>query len=1285
MNHYGQRRGLRNHWNAADELLRIERMKNALRKDFIREIRKNPGRFLSILLIVLLGAAFFSGIRSAGGQMKYSADLYYDQSKLMDIRVLSTLGLTEDDLEALQAVEGVELVRGGTTKEVLLETAEDAYAVKLIAQTDDVNLVTITDGREPQKVDECVMDDALMKKLGYQLGDVVTLRSGTEDPLTDDLNETEFTVVGTGLLPYYMDTTRGVGTIGSGTLEGFLVLPPEAFDMDIYTEVYVRIAGAEELNSYSDKYKTLAETVVDRIEEISDAERQRRYDEIVQEGTDKIEEGKQEIADAEAELADAKEELDEGKAELDDAKEELDDGKQKLDDAKEELADGKKELDDAKAELADGKKELDDAAKELKDGQEELDSAKAELDAGAAELADAKEQVDAAEAQLADAAAELAEGEAKLTDAKAQLDAAKAELDAGEAELAAGKAELDAAKEQLDAAKAEMDAGEAQIAENEAMLQEMSADLEAGREQYNRAKEQLEAMRQQPDADPAVIAAMEAQLAQTEAQLEAYESAIQEGMLQLAAAKAMWEEGKAQYDAGLAEYEAGKAKYEAGLAEWKAGKAKYDAGLADYEAGLAEYEAGRAQYEAGLAQYEDGKRQYEEGTAEYEDGRRQYEEGVAEYEDGKRKYEEGLVEYEDGKAQYEEGLAEYKDGKKKYEDSVKEYEEGLAEYEDGLKEWEEGNAEYQEAYADARKEIAKAKIEISDAEKELAELGIPTWYILDREKIASCASFGMDADRMDSLGNVFPVLFFLVAALVSLTAMTRMVEEQRQQIGTLKALGYGNGSVAAKYLMYALLASLGGAVPGVLFGEYFLPWVIISSYQTMMYTGLPAYYLPLDWVQGLLAIFLSAACTGLATWAACYRNLKEKPADLMRPEAPQVGKRILLERITPLWKRLSFNRKSTLRNLFRYKKRLFMTLIGISGCMSLLLVGFGIRDAIQVVDDRQYSVIFLQNATVSRDADADAAELKELEETIQNYPGMLSALDTYEMSVTLNANGTDQTAYLYVPSDVGRVFDVVCFRDRESREVYPYPESGVALSEKTASMLGVTVGDTITIQKGEKSDPVPIQVETVFENYLQHYAFITPETYERLFGEAPKYNSIEIRYEDNSEEAEQKMGKTLMALEACTGISFVRDQQKMTGDMLALLNLVIWVLIGAAAMLSCVVLFNLNSINLTERQRELATLKVLGFTDWEVAMYVYRENVILTLISVVVGAVLGTLLTMFTLLTVEVELMMFGRGISIPSYVICAVLTFAFSIIVNFAMYSRFKKINMVESLKSVE
>ena len=1447
----------------------------AFRKDFIREITKNKGRFLSVFFIVLLGAAFFSGIRSAEGDMKVSADRYYDEVNYMDLKVLGTLGLTDDDLADIAKTDGVKAVYGGKTVEVLHDIGESEQVVKLIALTDSVNEPRVVKGRMPEKEDEILVDTQFLKSSGCEIGDQVTFTSGTEDPLSDSLTGDTFTIVGSATLPYYMDLNRGTGSIGNGSINSFALLLPEAFTSDLYTEIYVQADGAQEEASYSDAYDETVKAVQTKIEALEDAACDRRYTAVKTEGQEKIDDAKQQVADAEQKLADAKTELDDGAQQLADAKvtiadkeQELLDGEQTLKDKEQELLDGKQTiaekeqelldgkqaiaekeqellsakatiadkeqelvsgkatLKDKEAELASGKATLEAKAAELESGKAtlsqkaaelesgkttlnqkaaELESGKAALEAKAKELSDGKTQLAAKETELASGKTELEEKMAQLSAAKTELSQKQTELNAAKEQLSVKETELNAAKEQLSAAREELESKKEETAAGRAQYEAQKAAYEEQKNQYETAKDQLaqlggqlsdveaaqtevagqieaitaqldglteedevyaslleqktaleakqtelaqqlSTMHEQKTFLEQNIAAFEAASAEAEAQLVAAEAQITDaenqlaaadaqltekeqecaaGEDELAAAKEELENGEAQVTAGLAQIADGEAQASAyqkqledGEAQLNAAKAQIEEGEAQIEANRSKLEEGEAQLAAARAQIVDGEQQIasyqqtiQSGEAQLAEGRKTIADGESQLADAKQTISNGesqiaeakqsiadgetqLAEAKqtiaDGESQLAEAKQTIADGETQLADAKQEIADGkisLAdakqEIADKEKELEDGKAEYEKAKADAEPEIADAKQEIADGEKTLADLKKPTWYVWGRNKVTSTESFGQDAGRISNIGKFFPVIFFLVAALVSLTTMTRMIEEQRQQIGTLKALGYSDGVIAFKYFAYAMLSTVSGALAGVVVGEKILPWVIMNAYG-MLYTGLPYYMTPLNWEQGGLAILASAACTGVATIAACYKELAAGPAELMRPEAPKNGKRIFLERIGVLWKHLNFTQKSTVRNLVRYKKRFFMTVIGIGGCMGLILVGFGLQDSITAIAKNQFVSLFTYQANAVLNSDVDESEKEALQTDLENYSGIDELLEMYCQNIELQTDKKTVDAVLEVPKELTNFNDFYAFRDRKSGEVYEFPtDGGAAISEKTATMLGVKAGDTVQLKKGD--DIVDVKISIIVENYVRHYLYLAPDLYEELFGGAPDYNQLLMKYQDTSSNYETALGEKIMTYDGVAAISFTSDLIDQIDNMLRSLDIVIVVLIVSAGLLAFVVLYNLNNINITERQRELATLKVLGFFDGEVASYVYRENMVLTLFGVIAGMGIGTFLHHCVIQTVEVDLMMFGRNVFPRSYGWSALITLAFALFVNFMMFYRLRKIDMIESLKSVE
>lgn len=451
-----------------------------------------------------------------------------------------------------------------------------------------------------------------------------------------------------------------------------------------------------------------------------------------------------------------------------------------------------------------------------------------------------------------------------------------------------------------------------------------------------------------------------------------------------------------------------------------------------------------------------------------------------------------------------------------------------------------------------------------------------------------------------------------------------------------------------------------------------------------MYPHLPNVVIPYNMKYAIMATAAAIFCTMAATVFACYKELAAQPAVLMRPPAPKQGKRVFLERVTFLWKRLSFIWKSTIRNLIRYKKRFFMTVFGIGGCMALILVGYGLRDSIYNIAVIQYEDIQKYDMMTILDEDASKEEKMDLEQYISGESELSDELNIYMKNMTIGTKGMEEEAYIFVPKEEEKFKNFVVLQDRRTKEGYTLGKEGAVLTEKIARTLGVEAGDSIYIQD-EKFGEKEIQITAVCENYMGHYLYLTKGAYANLFGEEPKYNTKIFQMKEYQEEKAMKIGEEMLATKAAINVQYMDNMRGRIEDMLTTLDSVIVVLITAAGMLAFVVLYNLNNINITERRRELATIKVLGFFDKEVAAYVYRENVLLTIIGAIAGCGLGYLLHRFVIVTVEVDDVMFGRNIELKSYLIAMLFTIGFSAFVNWVMYFKLKKIDMVESLKSVE
>ena len=974
------------------------RKKKALNKDIRVEIRKSLGRYISIFLIVALGVSFFSGLRSTESDMRYTGDAFADRNNQMDLRVISTMGLTDDDVDALSQVDGVSGVEPGYMKDVLTNQNETDYVVELLSMPDQINQIQVTEGRLPEKESECLLDNRLKKAFEVAVGDTISFTSGTDTALDDDLTQTTYTVTGFGDSPLFIGIERGSSMIGSGQINGFAIVQPSVFTQDYYTQIFLTVADAYDQIAFTDDYMQVVRPVQDRVEAIEDERCQARYDEVTKDP----------------------------KKELEDAKTSWQEEKDKAD----------REFSDARAQLDDAWKQLDDAKTQLASGKEEYQKT---YDETVAQLTAQQEQLDAGKAMMS---------EEQITQAQGQIDAAYAALDD---------------------AKAQLDESEQQIKENEDELNK------------------------------------------------------------------------------------------------------------------------------------------QETT-------------------------------------------------------------------------------YKENKEDAEKKLADAWAEIEDGQKELDEIELPTWQVTNREGLPGYTDYGSNAERMGAIGKVFPAIFFLVAALVALTAITRMVEEQRTLIGTYKALGYSKVSIAKKYLLYALSATLGGSIVGVLIGEKLFPFIVIVAYR-LMYTSLLTLVIPYNWYYSIMSTALAVFSVTLAALAACYRELSAEPAVLMRPIAPKPGKRVLLERIGFLWKHLSFSQKNTFRNLFRYKKRLLMTVFGIGCTTGLMVVGFGLKDSIMNIASLQYDNIQLYDAMAALNTD-ETDKITDVDEKLNQIFASESGIEEYAevsmKSMDVSAGDTVRTAYTVVCKDANALESMQVFQSRTSKEKYELSDDGVILSEQMAEALGIGEGDLVSITSGDNA-PVSVVVSHIMENYLMHYVYMTEGYYEKAFGEAPEYNMYWLKLNKDGLTDEDALGKSLMDHDEILTVTYVSSTREMIDNMLKSLYIVVIVLVISASLLAFVVIYNLNNINISERRRELATIKLLGFYDSEVAMYVYRENIWLTILGAFAGIFIGKALHGFIIQTVQVNQVMFGHDVSVPSYIYSMVLAFLFSMAVNAVMYFQLKKIDMIESLKSVE
>lgn len=1066
-------------------------MKSMMKRNTFREIKKSFGRYFAILAIVALGVAFFSGLKITQSVMVHSADVYLKDLQFYDYRLVSTLGFTEENVEALAEKEDVRAAEGAISAEILYKDAgENERVIKMHSITEKVNKLKLVAGEMPQSADECVVDSALFSEdaIGSKL---VLSENNTADDL-DKFAYKEYTITGLVQSPCYIQFERGNTSIGNGRISGFAYILKDGFAVDYDTEIYIKFD--EDYDIYSDEYDSYMDAKEADWEAYTKEQADIRYEKIVK--------------DAQDELDEKKEELEEKRAEAE----------AELESAKQQLTDGETEISDGKNQIASAKTELSAKASELQSGKDALSSK-------AAELESASQQISGQESALA---------------------AKKAEYEQGLNAYLAAKQQVTDQRNSLEAAKA-------QLMENTPGYEEMLAQIEAGLTE---------------------VAGAEAELNAKNAELEAAAGQLSSAESQMAAAK---------------------------------------------------------------QQIEDGKNALAAAEAELTDGENQ--------------------------------LAAAKEQIEEKEDQLEAAETELA---DGLLQYQEKQSEFDEQMQDADDQIADAQSKIDEIEK-------PETYVLDRNTNVGYVCLKNDSGVVKGIANVFPVFFFLVAALICMTTMNRMVEEQRTQIGVLKALGFSEGKIMGKYLFYSGSAAISGTLIGYVLGIHFFPLVIITAYGIVYKMG-GIYYVS-DLPLVLVSLTVAVLCSVGTTWLSCHKELKEVAADLMRPKAPKAGKRVFLEHVPFIWKRLKFLQKVSVRNIVRYKKRFFMMVIGISGCTALLVMGFGVRDSVVAVADQQYEEIQLYDIGVTLKAGKmpGEADLKSLDSALEkeNAAGMYAMEKTIDL-VTDKGTKSIHMVAVENPDEVG---DFISLHTKK-QEPIAYPKEGEAvLSKKVAETYAVKKGDTILLRDSDNNE-MHLKVTGICENHIYNYVYIAPESYEKQIGDVV-FKNVYVRLPDASDIHE--VSAALMKADGVTAVTVNSDMLSRISQMMSCMNYIVIIIIICAGALAFIVLYNLNNINITERVREIATIKVLGFYPKETASYVFRENMVLTAIGCGLGLILGKWFHRFVMGEIQIDMVSFNVQINAVSYLFSVLLTMGFAWIVNCMMTGKLERINMAESLKSID
>ena len=1134
------------------------------------------------MAIIALGVGFFGGIKATAPSMNRMAEVYYNDTNLMDFRLVSTVGFDENDINEVKKIEGVSDVMPSYFTDVIVNSGDSGSSVRIIAVPEKyednniLNELTLLEGRMPEESGEILIEKGNFGGVSLNIGDKVNIEKEAGDThITEIISKLEYTVVGIVESPLYISYERGITTIGNGKLSAFMYILPKDFKVEKYTELYVKTEYSKvDISPFSDEYKNSIEEIKEKLENTA----KHRVNVF---NTDVIGEAQKEIDNGWKDYNKEKENADK---ELKNSKEQLDDAQKEYD---ESIAEAQKQLVDAQNEITAGKNQLNNSLEEYNK--------------------------------------RISEGEKQLTDSEVQLNSAKAEYNKSRTDF----------NETIGSAQQKIDEGHKSYTESynnyyDTVKPYLMYQLSQAQSGLNSINENIASLEEQlkyleaSTADEAVkINLIKTQLSKLNSQKSVLESSIEEINSTVVSSEQQLEYTKTQIEYSQVQLNTQKAE----------GKLKLAEALLQIEQGETEFKSGKDTLENAKAQ------------------------GSAELAAAEEKLSQAKTELEKARAEFD---SESISGKQKLDDGYK---------------------EYNEALKTANEKLNEAKEDLEKAEKELSEIGDVEWYVFTRDDNPGYSDFTSNTNRVDAVAVVFPTFFLLVAVLVCLTTMTRLIEEKRTEIGTLKALGYSGKSIVLKFLIYSTIAGIIGSVAGILLGVNTLPYIIYNAYKMLYHMAdLP---LVIDWFSIIAGFIAALLCTSTVSAVICMKTLKHKPASLMRPKAPKPGKRILLERITPLWKRFGFTSKVTARNLFRYKSRLFMTVLGVAGCTALIVAAFGLLNSFSPLTDKQFSEIYKYDAAIIPKDEGTAKDLESLTNSISNDKNITDYLLAKQSAITVKTEKAtkDKSTNIFVPENIESFKELLSLNTRTGQIPLEISDDGVIVTEKMASELGITDGSEITVILDNKE--VSLTVSGICENYIYNYVYITPQLYSRNFDNTIKFNSIFISIAESV--SDDVIGQKYLDRDDVSAISFtssgVNDFQRMLNS----LNMVVFVMIFCAGALAFVVLYNLTNINMEERVREIATIKVLGFYNRETAQYIYRENIVLTILGIIAGLFLGIILTSFVVTTVEVDNVMFGREIFFTTYIYAAGLTALFSGLVNIFMYFKMKKIDMVESLKSIE
>jgi putative ABC transport system permease protein len=1293
-------------------------MPKTLKKDILRLVKVTRGRFLSLTAIVAIGVAFFVGVSASSPIMAGSVDYYDDQSSLKDITVYSDYGFDDEDVSAIESLDDVSLAEGTKFVDVIGTSNDLSVVTRVHAWNEnaEINKFTLQEGRLPENDHEVVAEKGSDLFNGFQIGDTIKL-SRPDNDLSDWLDVDSVTVVGLIDTPLYLNETKENSTLSNQYIRTYIYIPESAFTIDYYTEVNVLTKDGKSYNSFNDSYADYDASVKQEIETLADTQADHRRQTILDEANSKYNDGLQDyedakkeyddqIADAEQEIADAEQTIADGESEISSAEQKLNDSQQTLN---EQQISGSIQINDARKEIADGEATLKEKEEEFAQTKADYESLESQIDSGVSQLQSTldtlnapafkgTDQISALQAYMSQSEynqlLSIANNDSTVTISSLigtistnidQLNSLKDSI-SSENLLKLGLRDTDTLH-QIEVKKNGLSALERQFIDAipaGTLDTEKLSDIQDTNLQnlINANKSILN------PTDDYTVGDAKSALTSSISALEQLDSAITTMMHQIG-----MNLDKDQYlfsdltdtiNQNITLLTTTKDTLNGLITNPAIPDTTLISSLSNYltteqynsltnslsDLGLTENNTVgelKTAISSKISTLQSQKQQIIDGIA---DGEAQLASAHQELTDAYNQTVNASVEMDEKIA---EGQQEIDDGWSTLNDKKQELE-------DGKKDLEDAKTKLADSKQDGQQKLEDAKADLDKAKQDIDDLSTGSWTVLDRSEHYASETYKASVNQMKSIAAIFPVFFFLVAALVCLTTMTRMVDEQRGQIGILRALGYTQRQCAMKYLMYAAMATLIGEAIGSVLGLLIFPPVIYNAWK-MMYV-LPKMKLTVPWSLIIVANGSFLAVMLWTTYMACRSDMKEVPSQLMRPKAPKLGKSTFIEKIPLIWNHVSFTWKVTIRNLIRYKKRFFMTVFGVAGCTALLITGYGIKDSVSTIVTTQFGVIDKYDG-IARTKDTETpSQIKQLKTDIEARDDVSQVtLVEFYTGTAYGDNNQEETIRTEIYPEASDIENTYLLRDYKTGKEMTLGDDGVIISEKLAKNLGLKAGDTMTIES-ETGVRKEVKISGICEMYIYHYVYMSETYYESVFGTAVSGNAYFIKCVNDDS---TNLQKDLVTMDGVDSIEFYDVVESNFSSMVKSLDIIVVVLILSSMSLAFVVLGNLTSVNISERQREIATLKVLGFRRNEVNSYIYKENNVLTFIGALVGIPLGQWLHSYIMGQIDMDYVTFGREVAPTSMLMSVCITIGFGLLVNAVMTKRLQSIQMVESLKSVE